>query len=57
MDKETENVTNQTLIQKIKQVQEELPNITLPNMGIITNEKKIEINSQDYIQHKAVRED
>lgn len=57
MDKEKENVTNQTLIQKIKQVQEELPNITLPNMGIITNEKKIEINSQDYIQHKAVRED
>ena len=52
MDKEKENVTNQTLIQKIKQVQEELP-----NMGIITNEKKIEINSQDYIQHKAVRED
>ena len=45
MDKEKENVTNQTLIQKIKQVQEELPNITLPNMGIITNEKKIEINS------------
>ena len=57
MDKEKENVTNQTLIQKIKQVQEELPNITLPNMGIITNEKKIEINSQDYIQHKAVSED
>ena len=57
MDNEKENVTNQTLIQKIKQVQEELPNITLPNMGIITNEKKIEINSQDYIQHKAVRED
>ena len=57
MDKEKENVTNQTLIQKIKQVQEELPNITLPNMGIITNEKKIEINSQDYKQHKAVRED
>ncbi len=57
MDKEKKNVTNQTLIQKIKQVQEELPNITLPNMGIITNEKKIEINSQDYIQHKAVRED
>lgn len=57
MDKEKENINNQTLIQKIEQVQEELPNITLPNMGIITNEKKIEINSQDYIQHKAVRED
>lgn len=57
MDKEKENISNQTLIQKIEQVQEELPNITLPNMGIINNEKKIEINSQDYIQHKTIRED
>lgn len=57
MDKEKESNNNQTLIQKIEQVQGELPDITLPNMGIITNEKKVEINGQDYIQHKDVRED
>ena len=40
-----------------EKVQKELPNIVLPNMGIINNEKKIEINGKDYIKHKEVREE
>ncbi len=52
-----DKVEDESLIKKIEKVQKELPNIVLPNMGIINNEKKVEINGKDYIKHKEVKEE
>lgn len=52
MEKEEEQITN-----IINDVQEEFPNLKLPSMGIIDNEKKIEINGKDYIDSKSNEEE
>lgn len=52
-----DEIKEETLIKKIEKVQKELPNIILPSMGIINNEKKVEINGKDYIKHKDVEEE
>ena len=54
MDKSNDN---KTLIQALKSVQDEFPDLVLPNMGIIDNEKKIEINGKDYLKNRSIREE
>ena len=46
-----------TLITTLETVQKDFPNLTLPNMGIIDNEKKVIINGKDYIKEKGNREE
>ena len=48
---------NETLIKVLETVQKEFPSLVLPNMGIINNEKKLEINGKDYLKKKSNRED
>ncbi len=48
---------NETLIKTLENVQKEFPNLVLPNMGIINNERKIEINGKDYLKKKGNGED
>lgn len=52
-----DKLEEETIIKKIEKVQEELPDIVLPSMGIINNEKTIEINGKDYIKHKDIGEE
>ena len=47
----------ETLIKALENVQKEFPNLVLPNMGIIDNEKKIEINGKDYLKKNDNREE
>lgn len=47
----------ETLIKALENVQKEFPNLVLPNMGIIDNEKKIEINGKDYLKKNGNREE
>ena len=46
------NEETKTYINILKKASEELPNITLPSMGIIDNEKKIDIEAKDYFPKK-----
>ena len=55
MDKK--ETKTESIIATLENVQKEFPNLTLPNMGIIDNEKKIKINGKDYIKEKSNRED
>lgn len=52
-----DKIEKESLIKKIESVQKEFPNIVLPSMGIVNNEKKIEIDGKDYIKHKSVGEE
>ena len=45
-------IKDENLIKILKDCQKEFPNLVIPNMGIIDNEKKIEINGKDYIGTK-----
>lgn len=56
MDKSKDN-DNKTLIKTLEDVQKEFPELVLPNMGIIDNEKKVEINGKDYLKNKSIREE
>lgn len=53
------NVKNdsETMIDKIEKIQKELPNLVLPNMGIIDIDNIVDIDGRDYIKHKSVKED
>lgn len=59
-DKEIQNKENKNLevdknyIQVLKDAQDKMPNIILPSMGIIQNEKKVEIDGKNYIRKKSV---
>lgn len=48
---------NKTIIKKIKELEEELPNLTIPTMGIINTENNVDVNGKDYIKQKSVKED
>ena len=51
MDNEKKD-ESKTYIDILKKASEELPNITLPSMGIIDNEKKLDIEAKDYFIKK-----
>ncbi len=55
MDNKDKKVEN--LIKALENVQKEFPNLVLPNMGIIDNEKKVEIYGKDYLKKKGNGED
>lgn len=57
MDNKKVKDKDETLIDNLENVQKEFPNLVLPNMGIIDNERRIEINSKDYIKPKIIKED
>lgn len=40
-------------IEKLKELQQSMPNINLPTMGLINNDTKISINSSDYIKESG----
>lgn len=40
----------------MKEIQKEMPNIILPSMGMLDNEKGIEINGMDYIKNSDLKE-
>ncbi|MEE3342533.1 MAG: hypothetical protein VZS44_00370 [Bacilli bacterium] len=56
MDKNKEN-DDKTLIKTLEDVQKEFPDLILPNMGIIDNEKDVEINGKDYLKNKDAKEE
>lgn len=37
-------------LDKLKRLQQEIPNIVLPSMGLIENDTKLNINGSDYIK-------
>lgn len=37
-------------LETLKHLQENMPNITLPTMGLIDNNTKVDINGSDYIK-------
>ena len=43
---------NKTYIDILKEASQSMPNLTLPSMGIIDNEKKIDIEAKDYFIRK-----
>ena len=47
----------ESLNNKIKEIKEELPNISIPSMGIINDNQKIDINGKDYLLSKSVKEE
>ena len=52
MDNKNKEEEVKTYIEIIKEATKEIPNITLPSMGIIDNEKKIDIEAKDYLIKK-----
>ena len=54
-DKNNENL--KSITKKIEELKTDIPNIILPTMGIIEEENKININNQDYLNKKEVKED
>ncbi len=51
MDNKEKDETK-TYIDILKEASKSLPNLTLPSMGIIDNEKKIDIEAKDYFIRK-----
>ena len=52
-----ENLKNENIINKIKKLEEELPNLTIPTMGIVDIKNNVDINGKDYLKQKSVKED
>lgn len=52
-DKHKEN----NYIDKLKKIQESMPNIILPSRGLINNNCKVNINGSDYIRSDEVKEE
>ena len=52
MDNKNKEEEVKTYIDILKEASEKLPNITLPSMGIIDNEKKLDIDVKDYFIKK-----
>lgn len=48
---------NENIISTLVDVQKKFPNLVLPNMGIIDNEKKVDINGKEYLKTKKIKED
>lgn len=40
-------------IEELKELQQSMPNINLPTMGLINNDTKININGSDYIKESV----
>ncbi len=45
------------LKEKIDEVKKDLPNLNIPTMGIVPDEQKVDINNNEYINTKEVKED
>ncbi len=52
MDNKNKEEESKTYIDILKEASKEMPNIALPSMGIIDNEKKIDIEAKDYLIKK-----
>ena len=52
MDNKNKEEETKTYIDILKEATKSLPNIVLPSMGIIDNEKKIDIEAKDYFIKK-----
>lgn len=53
MDNKNKVEEIKTYIDILKDASKKLPNINLPSMGIIDNEKKLEIEAKDYFIKKS----
>ena len=51
------NVEIRFLKEKIEKLKEEMPNLIIPTMGIIEEEKIIKIDNKDYIKNDVKEED
>ena len=48
---------NKSIIKTLEKVQKDFPGLILPNMGIIDNQKQIDITSTAYLNDKNIKED
>ena len=53
MDNKNKEEEFKSYIDIIKEASEKIPNLILPSMGIIDNEKKIDIDAKDYLIKKS----
>ena len=51
-DKDDKEMQTEQIIEILKEASKEMPNIALPSMGIIDNEKKVDIDAKDYLIKK-----
>lgn len=52
MDNKNKDEETKTYIDILKEASQKVPNINLPSMGIIDNEKKLDIEAKDYFIKK-----
>ena len=52
MDDKNKDKEIKTYIEILKEANKEMPNIVLPSMGIVDNEKKVDVNAKDYLIKK-----
>lgn len=52
-----ENIKPSLLKEKIDIVRKDLPNLNVPTMGIIPEEQKVDINNNEYLNIREVKED
>ncbi len=52
MDNKNKDEETKTYIDILKEAIQKVPNINLPSMGIIDNEKKLDIEAKDYFIKK-----
>ena len=52
MDNKNKEEEVKSYIDILKEASEKLPNITLPSMGLIDNEKELDIEAKDYFIKK-----
>lgn len=45
-----------SIIEELKEIQQSLPEITLPTMGILDNDEKIVINNDEFINKSTSKE-
>ena len=45
-----------SIIEELKEIQNSLPNIVLPTMGILENDNKLTINNESFINQKKSEE-
>lgn len=57
MDNIEKNIKTESLIKKIEKVEQEFPNLKLPNMGMLENKDQININGKDFFKSKSTKEE
>lgn len=43
---------NEGLIDKIKKIQDKFPNLILPSMGLLDNEKRVKVDAKNYMKNR-----